>query len=214
MPRIALFGLPLAATLLLSGCFGWDPFDGNVPTEKEIAEKIHLNPKPQKSWRLVLSVDGAPGPFRHAVASVDYAGVKSPGCSFRTSAWGTSAEPYHRIEVPVTPLPDGRFAIVVNEDALIEEDYFGSGICRWRTVGPMILFGASGADGEASFVFRPSFSDMKDGGEIRRFYRKSDYPFGSRPDDSVIGTSTADNDLPEQSGGLFTIGATVERGFE
>ncbi|EWS64521.1 hypothetical protein Y695_02235 [Hydrogenophaga sp. T4] len=61
---------------------------------------------------------------------------QAKGCNYVVNDFaGVRGEPEHTVELPFTERPDGSFAATVYLDAMLDEDYYGNGVCQWTLAG-------------------------------------------------------------------------------
>lgn len=97
-----------------------------------IEARFKENPSPQRAYRVTLDVADAPGPF--AVIE-GFAQFTAPNCTYVINkAAGAIARPEKRIPVAYTKINERTYVGTVHIDAMLDEDYFGKGVCRWELV--------------------------------------------------------------------------------
>ena len=108
-----------------------------------------LNPNPQQAYEVVLTIQDAPGPFKVLRWS---AGYKAEGCTYIVNDWaGVRGYPERRVDLPFTQRPDGSYVATVYLDAMLDEDYYGNGVCEWKLTGVGAGGSPSGAPDETAF---------------------------------------------------------------
>jgi hypothetical protein len=97
-----------------------------------------LNPAPQEGYEVTLKIENAPGPFKQIRWSAMY---QAKGCNYVVNEWaGVRGEPEKVLELPFKEQADGSFVAMVYLDAMLDEDYYGNGVCKWE----MTSVGANG----------------------------------------------------------------------
>jgi hypothetical protein len=175
----------------------------------EALERVQRNPAPTKGHRIIVSVEGAPGPLTHAEATAHYSGVDSYGCRYPTTGLGTFSVPNPRVPVPVTRLPDGRFELTVYDDALLATDLFGTGVCEWMTAGPTIWLAADNDADATTLVINILGRDFRERLPATHFFWRGDFPTPGSPKRSVGGIVDRERFGAQVQDELFTITATV-----
>ena len=108
-----------------------------------------LNSNPQQAYEVVLTIQDAPGPFKVLRWS---AGYKAEGCTYIVNDWaGVRGYPERRVDLPFTPRPDGSHVATVYLDAMLDEDYYGNGLCAWKLTDVGAAGSPTGAAAEATF---------------------------------------------------------------
>lgn len=95
-------------------------------------------PAPRKRHALTLAFADLPGPLAKIEATADFE-VDNRDCvplDTSKAIGGVRLPPQQSVPLALERLDDGRYAFVLHEDALLDEDYFGLGVCHWalRTV--------------------------------------------------------------------------------
>lgn len=133
-----------------------------------------VNPSPQEGFEVVFDLHDAPGPF---ASFRGFAHYQSFNCNFVTSEWaGTRSQPTKMIPVAAEQIDATHFRATFYRDGLLDEDYYGKGVCHWDLIGVTVGFKATGAEGETSYSFDLDKKAWRDGGQDRRYYWKGDYP--------------------------------------
>lgn len=137
--------LSLGLLLSLSAC-------GSSPSEK-IMPDFKQNPNPKQVYQLTLTIANAPGPF----ALVE--GFMQFDVSTRECLPPSSENDGHLWPVPTETIPfvwtrvsDTEYTGLVYIDGMVDEDYFGRGVCRWKFMQARAALKATGEKGETRFV--------------------------------------------------------------
>lgn len=131
--------------------------------------------------------------------------------------------------MPIRQIGENEYETIVYRDAMLDEDYFGDGVCRWRVVGFGTGFKATGKAEETSFGFGGMVDELIEQKTMTKYYWKARYPYYRNEDGSIalqndgiesmpelaIGYSYSGSDSlsvfnDEQKKNLFTITATIE----
>ena len=115
--------------------------------------KYERNPQPQNKRVVTATIDGAPGTFAVANASVQY--IIGPSQTCMPSAEpisGTFPTPERfSVSLPVRKLSDNVFEFDVYQDGMLDKDYFGKGVCTWVIEGLGLYLKARNAPNEREF---------------------------------------------------------------
>ncbi|UJB18908.1 MULTISPECIES: hypothetical protein [Lysobacter] len=122
-PNAPLAVLALAAmAAMLTGC-----------SNAVMDPKYERNPNPRQKYVVTAKIDGAPGPFEKAFASVRYKIGPTQECM-------PDAEPFSGhfptpddfgIEPKVSKVSGTEYRFEMYLDAMASKNYFGKGICSW-----------------------------------------------------------------------------------
>lgn len=133
---------------------------------------IKLNPHPRQRYELIVTVD-APGPWDKASASAAYE-VSNVECTPKNTFEGVHKVPNTVRSFELTRVDDKTYRGYFYRDLLLDEDYFGLGVCHWalQSVGPDFkihgeIFGADltlqkvvGQKTETSYFKKKEYSDQ------------------------------------------------------
>ncbi|WP_416926658.1 hypothetical protein [Ottowia sp.] len=148
---------------------------GAAKNDKSAQEHLwRANPSPKQGFEVVFELHDAPGPF---AGFGGYAHYQSFNCNFVTSEWaGTRSQPTKMIPVAAEQIDTTHYRATFYLDGLLDEDYYGKGVCHWDLIGVTVGFKATGAKGETDYAFDLDKKAWRDGGQDRRYYWKGDYP--------------------------------------
>ena len=144
------------------------------PDAQPVEARFKENPAPRQAYRVTLDVAQAPGPF----AVVDgFAQFTAPDCTYVINeAAGAVAHPEKIVPVAYTRVDDTTYAGTVYADAMLDEDYFGQGVCRWKLVVVSTELRATGAAGEARVFASLPGETLLAGGSHSTLHEKKRYP--------------------------------------
>jgi hypothetical protein len=131
---------------------------------------IKLNPHPRMRYEITVKVDGAPGPFDRIEGSVDYK-VSNPACVPLTKVTGATVAPEKRVPLTLHPAGGNVYKGEVFVDLLVDEDYFGLGVCHWALVGASADLFAKQVD------FSPAIykDELLTGKAVTRYFANGSY---------------------------------------
>ena len=186
---------------------------GTTKNDKSAQEHLYrVNPSPRQALDIEFEIHDAPGPFADATSNVNY---QSFNCSYVTSEWaGTRGSPSKMISLPVTQVDKNRFVVTAYRDGLLDEDYYGAGVCQWTLTAVSIGFRATGAKDDTGYAVLLNAKDLQPGTEMRQFYWKGSYPQRKEKNQSgippsVSGVSKPEDLLPGFREDTFSITTTV-----
>jgi hypothetical protein len=168
-----------------------------------------LNPTPKLGYGIVLTLQDAPGPLKKMGWSALY---QAKGCNFIVNDFaGVRGEPEHTVVLPFTERPDGSFAATVYLDAMLDEDYYGNGVCQWKMVGVGAGVMATGASDESSFRASLRPDQVLAEQPVQLYFWKGYYPRSKVDGFKTWGNSTREQFAPEARDNLFSMTLTPKK---
>lgn len=171
------------------------------------------NPAPKDQYDLTITVNNPPGSFQVVEGWVQY-DITNMDCLPPAEYFsGVQTTPIST-SVPVTlnKIGDNTYKGRVALDSLVDGDYFGHGICRFKPIGPGFRFKASGADGETRFVATLNAEDMTEHLERTFYYWRGNYPREKKiANYADHGASSPDEYVERLRGDLFSVKVTTAR---
>lgn len=155
--------------------------------------RAQANPAPKRSYDITLRFDGLPAAPTQVTAFVDY-DVDNIECvppDYTKAVGGVRLPPEHRVELALKRVDDNTFTATVHEDALVDEDYYGLGICHWAMGATTVHFSSPttqfiGGIGADELVAE---KDSTDHYLVRDFHQKRetlDFVFGEDSSDDYL----------------------------
>jgi hypothetical protein len=143
--------------------------------DKSAQEHLYrLNSSPQHALDIEFEIHDAPGLFADFGSNVHY---QSFNCNYVTSEWaGTRGSPSKMVSLPTTQLDKTRFVVTAFRDGLLDEDYYGTGVCQWTLTAVSIGFRATGAKDDTGYAVLLGAKDLNPGTSFRLYYWKGGYP--------------------------------------
>lgn len=115
-----------------------------------LQHKFRVNPAPKRRYDITMTIKDAPGPFGMVKFWAHYL---APDCMYWTDKFaGTTGKPTHTIEMPFQKLDDTTYVGTVYLDGMVDEDYYGNGVCHWELTEVAVGLKATGADAETGFA--------------------------------------------------------------
>lgn len=104
-------------------------------------------------------------------------------------------------------------------DAVLDEDYFGEGICRWQPENFGASFKATGKAEETEFNISDVMENLTKTNTLTKYYWKGAYPYLRKEDGSIyddgntvsFGADSPDGYGYDRQKDLFTITVTLEK---
>ena len=198
----------VAASLLTAGCG-----DAKGPPATAKTELYKRNPNPKQGYEITARINNPPGPLNKVYAGVRY---QTKGCFYVLNSFeGVNASPAQNIKLPITKISDNEYSIKVYLDEMIDEDYYGNGVCRWWMTSVGFDFMATGAKDETSFNADLWYDQVPATQPITYYFWKGVYPKHSDPElssggYSAFGRKDANEFKPELRNQLFSVTLTVK----
>ncbi|WP_394538412.1 hypothetical protein PRJ39_22190 [Lysobacter enzymogenes] len=124
--------------------------------------KYERNPNPRQKYVVTAKVEGAPGPFEAATASVQYVIGPDRQCMPPAEPISGAFPTPDRASamLPVRKMSGSEFQFDVYLDAMEAKDYFGRGVCDWRLEGVRLTLKPAGTPDERTFKAYMSGTDL------------------------------------------------------
>jgi hypothetical protein len=199
------FALSLAAacTLSLSAC----PNPGSPQTNKPIID-IKERPDPQRAYRIVMTIDNAPGPFGMIEGAAQYDVINHNECGYIDAGTETISRINTHPPIEWKPVDEGQYEVTVYADLMLDEDYYGRGMCRWKLTAASALMRATGAETETRFMPGISTEKITAGTPLTLHFASMRYPRSGMDDFADFGEAEPYKYKPEIRDQLFTITMT------
>ena len=110
-----------------------------------------LNPSPRKAYELVLRLHNPPGSFAVVEGVAQYDVSNEAQCGYIEPATGAPARITSQEPVTLRRVTDNEYRGTVYLDRMLDEDYYGNGVCQWKLTGVGAGGSPSGAPEETAF---------------------------------------------------------------
>ena len=155
--------IPCLAVLLLTACHPETAMNQErAAAEADVAQGgrglAKLNPSPRKAYELVLRLKDAPGDFAVVEGVAQYDVTNEDQCGHIEPATGTAARITSQEPVELRKVADGEYRGTLYVDRMLDEDYYGRGVCKWEFTGAGAMLKATGAEEETRFL---TFADAE-----------------------------------------------------
>lgn len=144
---MALRHFPLTALMMLAtmnSCqSATSPGTAANSAAGKIAEiTVKTNSAAHQRYQLTLKFAGLPVAVNELKGSLDFevSNRDSVPLDYGRAVGGVLLTPQHSVPVEFTRSDDGTYTAMVNADALLNEDYYGLGVCEWSLVGATVRF--------------------------------------------------------------------------
>lgn len=165
-------------------------FSGCIKHEEVLPPKVRVNPGPEDKYRAVIKIDGidnyddVSGESAHQIINA----ARCVPVDSRRSLGGSRPQFRHVTNNSVSEISEGNYEMVFYKDAILNEDYYGKGVCRWSSI-PVYRFRWSGK----YFIVAQSGS-FEFGQEQLRVCKKDVVEYGS-----CIGIDYSENDYDDSN---------------
>jgi len=179
--------------------------------------ELKVRPRPQQAYRIVMTIENAPGPFAQIVGSARYDVVNYQACgelSRIRGAEGVASRIETQPEVRMERLSDNTYAATVYADLMIDDDYYGRGTCHWKFSYFSALLRATGDERETRFLPSIDASEIAAGKMVTWHFWSGGYPVDMPlPSNGVgyadFGYTSPERFKPEIRNQLFRITLTA-----
>ncbi|MNC53437.1 hypothetical protein D3C75_1028450 [compost metagenome] len=124
----------------------------------------------------MLRLKDAPGDFAVVEGVAQYDVINEDQCGHIEPATGTAARITSQEPVQLRKVADGEYRGTLYVDRMLDEDYYGRGVCRWEFSGAGAMLKATGAEGETRFLTFVDAKPLTDGSAHTLFYPEAAYP--------------------------------------
>lgn len=203
--------LPLLAALSLTACSASETnmnqntsdASGLQPVEHDRG-RAHLNPSPKRAYEIVMTIENAPGPFADVSGGAQYDVTNENECGHINSA-GVAERITSQERIALTKVSDTEYRGVVYLDQMLDEDYYGRGVCHWELTAASATLRATGGDGETLFQPAIMVDQLLGGEEVQLYFWKGAYPRDAMANYRDPGFPTPDRYKPEIRDQLFKV---------
>lgn len=166
------------------------------------APVVKLNPHARDGHVLSFHFDDLPQALTQVTATADFqvANVECVPVDYGKAIGGVRLAPRHSLPLSLNRGDDGRYVAIVHVDALLDEDYYGLGVCRWELTTATVHFHSP----STHFVGGLKAERLIAGGETVQYYLTRDLAHKPRSMDYVYGETAADFYQPS-AGPQFTL---------
>lgn len=219
MPQ--LFPAFLASTLALAACspLGTDmtqpesaaASQADAP-ERPPSPRYRKNPQPTRAYRIEMTLEHAPGPFAHVLGLAQF-DVVNPEClppPDDNPGGYSSPVPTEGVEIALQKVSDNTYSGLVYADQMLDEDYYGRGVCHWALKQAQVQLKATGAETETKFLPSLRGEDVLAGASRKIHLPKRVYPRGKVEDYPEFGqTDRSQYAVPDED--LFSVDLSAKQ---
>lgn len=211
---ILLLSAALLSTFSLNACTERN----NMSVQQQTEARFKLNPEPKQPYRIKVKINNAPGPMKPI--NDMYIGYAARNCSYTISRLaGATASPEKNIPIKMNLVGHDEYEVLFYADAVLDEDYFGEGVCQWKPENFGASFKATGKKEETEFNISDVMGNLEKEKTLTKYYWKRGYPYHKNEDglpDERIAPDFGENTLkgygpgPHNDNDFFSITVTLE----
>jgi len=205
--RLPLLWLGLGLMLCLPACSRSSDAENSVTNSKQ-------NPHPTQRYDITMTIADAPGPFASVKGFMQFDVVNDeclPPPNSNPSGY-SSPTPTIEISTIFARISDTEYVGAFYTDMMVDEDYYGEGVCHWLLMDTRVRLEATGAPGETRFLPSLPAESLHAGQAVTTYFTKNSYPrdadIENYPD---LGMSDPNKYKPELRGQLFSITLTPKK---
>ncbi len=155
-----------------------------LPYADEPPKEIKINPNRKQHYQMVVKIKDAPLVFQVISGSEQY---QAMNCRYTTSRFaGSTINPHHAVKWNYIKVDDTTYVTDFYTDSLLNEDYYGQGVCNWQLVGAGVYLRATGKDERETVLSADIWpKDLEklspENPEMKKLlhYEKKDYPIAT-----------------------------------
>ncbi|MBN3858960.1 hypothetical protein GKC56_00075 [Neisseriaceae bacterium PsAf] len=150
-------------------------YDHNgLPNATEDSVEFRTNPNPQQAYKVEISLNDIPGKLQlHGFVAF----YQAQNCTYTTNRYaGATNSPEKEIEISPHYLSDNSLEGTVYLDAMLDEDYYGQGVCDWQLTSVAAQFRASEDPNDTGFIISGFKNELFPSSSTTLYYLKEDYP--------------------------------------
>ena len=180
-PMIVLLTATLLSISSISACSN---SENSMSIQQETEAKFHLNPQPKQAYRLKIKINDAPGPV--TLMGKMGVGYKAEDCTYIINKIeGAPAHPEKNVQFDIHQINEFEYESIIYADAVLNEDYFGNGVCHWNPEGFGFSLSATGKPEETRFNFSDILEKLLSKKILTQYYWKWTYPFSKKEDGTL-----------------------------
>lgn len=173
-----------AALLSISSISACSNSENSMSIQQETEAKFHLNPQPKQAYRLKIKINDAPGPLK--LMGKMGVGYKAEDCTYIINKIeGAPAHPEKNVQFDIHQINEFEYESIIYVDAVLNEDYFGNGVCHWNPEGFGFSLSATGKPEETRFNFSDILEKLLNKKLLTQYYWKWTYPFSKKEDGTL-----------------------------
>lgn len=166
--------------------------------------QIRRNPQPT-AYEVTMTIENAPGPFASVKAAMQYEVLNETCLPDLGGMAGTRASLLEWVPVELQKVSGNAYRGVIYDNLLVDEDYFGLGVCRWSLVTTQFKLSAGASEDDARFSHHLFYKQIVEDSPIRAYFWRARYPAGQIANMPVPGEEDLLKFKPEVRDELFQL---------
>ena len=166
---------------------------------------VHEQPNPQQAYRLTMTIENAPGPFGMVDGNLQYDVSNEDECGKIDPVAGVAGRITHLPDLAWTPIGANTYEAIVYADRLLDEDYYGKGVCHWEFKGAAGILRATGDERETRFMPAMDYDEIFTEKTKVLYFWKGGYPRSGMDNYPDLGETSIDKYDQSLRNNLFSI---------
>jgi len=171
----------------------------------------NLNPAPKQAYEIRVVLKDPPGPFAEVDAAAQYDVSNAAECGEQQPLSGAIPRISTNEKVQLTRVSDTEFAGTVFVDQVLDEDYYGRGVCRWEFVEARVSLRESSDPMATAFVAALEADAIEQGGSKPTFFWEGHYPKAEIDNYAEFGDPSLDNVPDAQKSEFFVVEISAQQ---
>jgi hypothetical protein len=172
--------------------------------------QIKRNPDPT-AYEITLTIENAPGPFASVEGLMQYQVLDDRCLPDLGGISGTRLDLVEGVPITYTRVADNTYRGTVYTDLLIDEDYFGLGVCHWSLVTAWTGVKAGTGQGEATFFENIFHDDLLKKEHRQAYFWKGHYPRAAVENANISSEKNPSAFKPEFKPELFSLAFDIRK---
>lgn len=173
--RASLIMVVLPVAISLASCTPSRSDTDSSSSQAPSGPLRQLNPSPRRGYRIRLTIQDAPGPLVLTDATAQYDVVNEVKCG-EDSPYGGVYRMTSSEAMSLQKVDDATYEGVIYLDQILNDDYYGNGICEWQLTRVSATLLATGGAGETRFAPSLSEESIRAQGSEERYFWRGRYP--------------------------------------
>ncbi|MDY4294902.1 hypothetical protein NG829_15405 [Xanthomonas sacchari] len=170
------------------------------------------NPHPTQAYRITMTIEDAPGPFRYVSGATFYDMVNRDACAPVDPVLGMSTKRKEdSIPIQFQKVDDSTYVATIHADGMVDADYYGRGICKFELGSVGVTLSASGSAEDTRFQPALLKSEIEQPSRKTTYFWKGRYPKEEMPGFPDSGRSSLDEFNEQARADTFKVVLTTQR---
>lgn len=175
------------------------------PNVAEAAPPLRkLKERPTQAYQIRVNLKDAPGPFQVVYGVSQYDVTNAAQCGKVNEVAGIAGDIASNEDIVLTKVSDTEYTGVLYADQILDEDYYGRGVCHWALTEARVVLRGTGEDADTYFVSAISAEEIRNGGASTRYFWEGYYPRSRMEAFRDLGNANLEA-VPEDKRGEFFV---------